>query len=257
MTRQILAFLIVSMMAAPAFAAGAWIGLVLDRAGGGGSAQVREVVDGSPGQRAGIAPGEQILSIDEQATEAPEILIAAVRRAGVGATVKLKVRAADGKERTVTVKLEAKPQESDLQRGALVGQPAPDFEPSVQAGPKLAGKLSSLRGKVVLLDFFATWCGPCREAMPHLEHLHETYGSKGLKVIGISSESKKVVAAAAQRFNLKYTLAADEGESVTGRYRVFALPTMVLIDKKGIVRDVAIADAEAMDAAIQSALKAD
>jgi peroxiredoxin len=254
MKRKLLAFLIVFLMAAPAFAAGAWIGLVLDR--GSGTVQVREVVEGSPGHRAGIVAGESILAIDELATEGPEILIGAVRKAGIGATVKLKVRSPDGKERLVTLKLEAKPQESDLQRSALVGQPAPDFEPAVQAGPKLTGKLSSLKGKVVLLDFFATWCGPCREAMPHLQHLHETYGQKGLKVIGISSEAKATVAAAAQRFNLKYTLAADVGESVTGRYRVFALPTMVLIDKKGIVRDVAIADAEAMDAAIESALKA-
>ncbi len=252
MRRKALAFAMVMLMAAPAFAAGAWIGLVLDR--GTGGVQVREVVDGSPGQRAGIAPGESILSIDELATEGPEILIGAVRRAGIGATVKLKVRDAKGVERSVTLKLEAKPQESDLQRNALVGQPAPDFAPAVQSGAP-TGKLSSLRGKVVLLDFFATWCGPCREAMPHLEQLHESLGQKGLKVIGISTEAKKTVAGAAQRFNLKYTLAADEGEAVTGRYRVFALPTMVLIDKKGIVREVSIADAEAMDAAIQNALK--
>src|SRR5690348_7654176 len=106
MKRKVLAFLIVFLMAAPAFAAGAWIGLVLDR--GSGGVQVREVVEGSPGFRAGIAAGDNILAIDELNTDGPEILIGAVRKAGIGATVKLKVRAADGKERTVTLKLEAK-----------------------------------------------------------------------------------------------------------------------------------------------------
>ena len=63
------------------------------------------------------------------------------------------------------------------------------------------------------------------------------------------------VRAAAQRFRLKYTLASDASEGVSGSYHVFALPTMVVIDRQGVVREISIADADAIDAAIAAALK--
>src|SRR5258706_14897196 len=113
MKRKLLSSAIVMMMAAPAFAAGAWIGLVLDK--GEGDVKVREVVEGSPGQKAGISAGERIVAINAQPTPGPENLIAAVRLAGVGTVVKLAVVNLKGGKRTVSLTLEAKPEEGDLQ----------------------------------------------------------------------------------------------------------------------------------------------
>jgi thiol-disulfide isomerase/thioredoxin len=115
--------------------------------------------------------------------------------------------------------------------------------------------LSSLKGRVVLIDFFATWCGPCVMSMPHLEELHKKLGPKGLTVLGVSTESASIVAGARDKFHLSYPLASDENEGVSGSYRVFALPTMVLIDKQGIVREVAVNDEEVIDAALTKALQ--
>ena len=234
----------------------AWIGLMLDEhtAGKLGGTRVREVLRDSPGQKAGIREGEEVLSIGAHPTPTAASVIAEVRRNGVGRAVPVRVADAKGQVRTVTVKLEAKPDPEDIQRIGLLGREAPDFLPAVQAGGKLP-RLSGLKGKVVLLDFFATWCGPCVDAMPHIEELHRTLGAKGLQVVGISTESASVVAGAAAKFKVSYPLVSDENEGVSTSYRVFALPTMILIDKRGIVREVSINDPDAIDAALQKALR--
>lgn len=240
-------------LASAAFAQGGpWIGVALEA--GPKGAKVREVMADSPAQKAGLRPGEEVLSLDGAPTPRPDALIRLVRKAGVGQVVKLEVAGEDGKTRTVAVTLESRPDLDELQRGQLVGQRAPDFAPVGQVGPKLP-RISALKGQVVLIDFFATWCGPCRAQMPHLEALHEKLGGKGLKVIGVSTEAAGVVRKAAARFGLRYTLVSDEDEAISRSYKVYALPTMVVIDRRGTVREVAVADLEAAGAAVRAALE--
>jgi peroxiredoxin len=90
--------------------------------------------------------------------------------------------------------------------------------------------------------------------MPHVEELHQRWKGKGLVVLGVSNESPSIVAHAAGRFHLSYPLASDEGDAVSNAYQVFALPTMVVIDRKGVVREVAVSDTDAAEAAIAAAL---
>lgn len=243
------------VFAAPASAADGdpWIGLELTD-GGSGAVKIRDVVGGSPGERAGIHAGDEVISFDGAKADSPPALIAEVRKAGVGHTVKLTLRDGKGHTRIVSLKLEPRPDMEVLERDALVGRAAPDFMPAVQAGAHLP-RISSLKGQVVLIDFFATWCGPCVAMMPHVEELHEKLAKKGLKVLGVSSESADIVARAAAQFHLRYSLASDEDEGVSQRYRVFALPTMIVIDRRGVVRAVSVADPDAVDAAVAAALK--
>src|SRR5689334_6133244 len=121
--KPLIAFVLLAALAGPARAGSAWIGLVLDR--GTGGVKVRQVMDGSPGQRAGIHPGETVTHIDDTPTPAPEQFIAVVVKNRVGATLKLKVSGTDGAVRTVPVTLEARPHEDELQKRSLVGREAP------------------------------------------------------------------------------------------------------------------------------------
>jgi peroxiredoxin len=238
---------------ASARAATPWLGLELEP-GGQGGVRVRRVMPESPAQRAGVTAGDEVLAVGDEPVATPAALVALVKRSAVGARLQLRVVDARGARRAIAITLEARP-DDDLQRTSLLGRVAPDFEPAVQAGAKV-GRVSSLKGQVVLIDFFATWCGPCVAAMPHINALHEKLGPKGLRVIGVSTEPPDIVARAAQRFGLKYTLASDEDEGVSRSYMIRALPTMVVIDRAGVVRTVSIADLDAVDAAVEAALRA-
>jgi thiol-disulfide isomerase/thioredoxin len=103
--------------------------------------------------------------------------------------------------------------------------------------------LPALRGRVVLLDFFATWCPPCQKEMPVLARLAERHKDKGLQVIGIDAIDREQggiprVRRFVARFGLPFPIALDYREEAADAYRVEAIPTLVLIDREGMVRAV-------------------
>ena len=120
-----------------------------------------------------------------------------------------------------------------------LGSKAPAFHTTSLSGKPLS--LTALRGHVVLLDYWATWCGPCRMATPTLESLHQKFGKRGLRVIGISVDDASTVAqvpAFARMMHMTYTLSASpQANSQAGRlYHANGIPAQYLIDKRGIVR---------------------
>jgi thiol-disulfide isomerase/thioredoxin len=98
--------------------------------------------------------------------------------------------------------------------------------------------LTSMKGKVVLLDFWATWCGPCREAVPHLVALHKRYQEKGLILIGMSADKGEgdVVRRFVKSMDIPYPIIITPEEVIRG-YGVTALPTTVFIDREGKIRE--------------------
>jgi cytochrome c biogenesis protein CcmG, thiol:disulfide interchange protein DsbE len=121
---------------------------------------------------------------------------------------------------------------------AGVGKPAPLFRGPTLAGPPVA--LADLRGRVVLLDFWATWCGPCLAEMPVLRHLDETAGPRGLAVVGVNIEgaaARRAVDDVVREAGLRHPTVLDEGH-VRQLYGVGGLPHLVLIDREGIVRQI-------------------
>jgi thiol-disulfide isomerase/thioredoxin len=121
---------------------------------------------------------------------------------------------------------------------AGVGLPAPVFRAPTLGGQTLA--LGDLRGQVVLLDFWATWCAPCLAEMPTLRRFDERFGPRGLAVVGINIEgaaARRAVEDVVREAGLRYPTVIDEGE-VRRSYRVEGLPHLVIIDREGIVRRV-------------------
>lgn len=110
--------------------------------------------------------------------------------------------------------------------------PAPDFTLQDLSGGKV--RLADLKGKVVLVEFWATWCPPCRDSIPTIERLHKTYGGKGLVTLGVSLDDGgwDEVKVFAQEQGITYTVLKGE-ESVSDSYRVRAIPLTVLVDKEG------------------------
>jgi thiol-disulfide isomerase/thioredoxin len=112
---------------------------------------------------------------------------------------------------------------------------APDF--TLQSLDNQEITLSKLKGKVVLLDFWATWCAPCRESIPHLIQLHNSYREKGLEVIGMNLDkgSLETVHRFGKSMDIPYPITITT-EDIARDYGVTALPTTVLIDKTGKIR---------------------
>ena len=116
------------------------------------------------------------------------------------------------------------------------GSPAPDFSLPSLNGENL--KLSDLRGKAVLINFWAIWCDPCKEEMPLLESLSEEYGEE-LAVIAIN-EGDSVVEAEnfLEEENIKLMVLLDEGREIGEKYKIGGYPTSIFIDKEGIIQAI-------------------
>ena len=120
---------------------------------------------------------------------------------------------------------------------ATGGKAAPDFTLANLQDGKPSISLASYRGKPVLVNFWATWCVPCKDEMPLLESAHDKWGSK-VQFIGIDRQDYKPDALTfAQKTHVTYPLAADPNATLDGAYRLRGMPTSVFIDRNGRIVD--------------------
>jgi len=137
---------------------------------------------------------------------------------------------------------------------ALVGKAAPNFKLPLLEGGEL--ELADLKGKnVVLLDFWATWCGPCRKAMPALVEVAKEYESKGVLYLAVNlREDPAKIRAYLKSAGLKIRVPLDKDGSVAENYKVRGIPTMAIVDKQGIVRDVHVGASPNLKSTLKKAL---
>ena len=118
-----------------------------------------------------------------------------------------------------------------------VSEQAPDFTLKSLDGQNL--RLEEYRGQVVLINFWASWCGPCRQEMPILDQLHKRYEDTGFAVLGVNVEgeiapAQKIV----DKTNVTFPVLIDEGQSVSQMYDLEAMPSTVVVDRNGVIRYV-------------------
>ncbi|MCX8004719.1 MAG: TlpA family protein disulfide reductase [Burkholderiaceae bacterium] len=114
-----------------------------------------------------------------------------------------------------------------------VGGAAPEFDLPGSSG---AVKLSALRGKVVYLDIWASWCGPCRQSFPWLNEMQAKYGAQGLTVVGVNVDAKRSDAEAfLKEVPAQFTIAFDPKGDTPARYAAKGMPTSYLIGRDGKV----------------------
>ncbi|QOV87673.1 TlpA family protein disulfide reductase [Humisphaera borealis] len=139
---------------------------------------------------------------------------------------------------------------------ALVGKPAPDFKLKDLEGKEV--KLSDLKGQVVMLDFWATWCGPCRASMPHLDAIYKEFGDKGLKAFAVNLREKDtVIKPFVEKTKLGMPVLLDVEGKVAKSFGVSGIPQTVVIDKDGKIVKVTVGSGthEQIKTAIEEALK--
>ena len=118
-----------------------------------------------------------------------------------------------------------------------IGRPAPAYRAVAIDGDSVS--LAELRGTVVLLNIWATWCHPCRDEIPVLQRLHETYAARGLALVGVSVDARgeeRQIREFARGFGMTYPIWHDPDERVSATFLAVGVPATYLIDREGILR---------------------
>ncbi|TET67520.1 MAG: redoxin domain-containing protein [Dehalococcoidia bacterium] len=121
-------------------------------------------------------------------------------------------------------------------QGVEVGNLAPDFQLQNLDGQTVS--LGNLQGKPVLINFWATWCPPCRSEMPYIQEVYEEWVNRGLVVLALNiGESSSKVEEFMQNHNLSFIVLLDTKQDIAQRYNITGIPTTFFIDKDGIIQD--------------------
>jgi thiol-disulfide isomerase/thioredoxin len=221
-------------------AARAWFGVeVAARKDNRPGVLVRHVVRTSPADSAGIKDGDALLRLGAKPLAAPGDVISEVRARKPGEVLDVLFERG-GHEQKARVTLSVFPATDEMLRRDKVGTFAPPLIGLQGVQGKVPDNLGQLKGKVVVLDFWAGWCGVCKLITPVLNRWQDKLGPQGVVVLGVSSDTPQVATKAMNEFGIKYAVGVDKDETVFPAYGVSALPTMFVLDKKGVVRSIEV-----------------
>jgi len=228
-----------------------WIGILAAAVAEGGiGVQVMGVVPDSPAASAGIAAGDFLLGTDKRPFDGPDALVALIRSSAPGSVMRFKGRRA-GATRTFEVEVEPAPDENTVLERMFVGRPAPSLDGVVGIDANATPSWPQLRGRVVVLDFWAPWWGVCHVVADDLNHWQHEFG-KRLQVVGIAAGTFEDVSRLAPQFHMEYLVAADPNEAVSTAFSASAVPLVVVVDATGVVRAVTLGYSSARMSAMKN-----
>ncbi len=213
-----------------------WLGIVMNERPGG-KVFIKQVMRASPAKKSGLRSGDQLLRINQTPVHSARETVQAVGQHPAGTTVRVTLQRGSV-QHVRNVKLERFPSGEALLRMQLVGRPAPALQALRTSMGTRGPTMADYEGKVRVLDFWASWCVACRATSNHINDWHRRFAPNGLKVLAIAAEPSENVARGARRFGIQYPTFADPTMATSAAYHVQELPSLVVIDKKGIVRDV-------------------
>ena len=150
----------------------------------------------------------------------------------------------------------------DTATAALPEKPDVGFRAPTYSAVSFTGdsvSLATYRGKVVLLNAWATWCGPCRQEIPELRALHERYSKDGLVVVGVTVDAEGTESQVddfVKEFRMAYPLWRDPAERISAQYAIMGLPATFLIDRRGVIRWKSTGAVAPCDTALERAIHA-
>lgn len=215
-----------------------WVGIRVEPAPSGRGVLVSGTIPRSPAAAVGIRAGDVLNAAEGRTVSGTEDFVSLIQGRAPGTLLRL-----SGTRGTRAVsfelKVESSPDENGVLERILIGFPAPDLSGLVPLGEQSVPSWPSLRGRVVVLDFWAPWCGVCHMISPELNRWQQRFGEK-LAVIGIAAGAVSEIAPHAPRFHMQYPVFADPDEQVVKAYEAFAVPLVVVVDASGVVRAVTL-----------------
>jgi peroxiredoxin len=123
---------------------------------------------------------------------------------------------------------------SSQTNGLQIGEKAPDFELKTLTGEST--KLSAYKGKKVMLNFWATWCPPCKAEMPEMEQFYKQ-GNKDVVILAVNIDSQNDVKGFADKNGITFPILLDADNKVNGTYQILSIPTTYFIDRNGVIQN--------------------